>query len=97
MSDTGNRDLRKLARDYYNGDLSYASYRRARTQLLDRVTVQTNAADCTRSTTRQAVKPTRAGQSLDNKAERSWYLSGPVWVLIVALIAVILMIWAMTS
>ena len=100
MRDTGNKELRKLARDYYNGDLSYESYRSARTQLLDRVTAITNAADCTRSTTRQAVKPARAAQSPGNKFECSRCLRGPVWVLIVALVAVILLIWviwAMTS
>ena len=97
MIDTGNRELRKLARDYYSGELSYASYRQARTQLLDRVTAVTNAADCTQSTTWQAIKPARATQSPGNKSECSWCLRGTVWVLIVALIALILMIWAMTS
>ena len=96
MSDTGHRELRKLARDYYSGELSYASYRRARTQLLDRVTAITGDVDYTRSTTRQAKKTARATQSPGNKSECSWYLRGTVWVLIVALIAVILMIWAMT-
>ena len=97
MRDTGNRDLRKLARDYYRGELSYVLYRRARTQLLDRVTAVTNDADCTMSTTRQVIKPARASQSLDKKSERSWYLRGAVWVLVVALITVILMVWAMKS
>ena len=100
MIDTGNRELRKLARDYYSGELSYASYRRARTQLLDRVTAITNAADCTRSTTRQAVKTARATQSPGGKSACSWCLRAPVRVLIVALVAVILVIWviwAMTS
>lgn len=97
MKDTGNRDLRKLASDYYSGELSYASYRRARTQLLDRITDMTDDADRTRSMAQRVNKPGIAGQSTAHKSERSWYLSGLVWVLIVALIAVILMIWAMTS
>ena len=94
MRDTGNKELRKLARDYYNGDLSYESYRSARTQLLDRITTATGDDDCTRSATRQAnIRDSAGGQSLEHHSERSWYLRGAIWMLIVVLIAIILMVW----
>jgi hypothetical protein len=94
MRDTGNKELRKLARDYYNGDLSYESYRSVRTQLLDRITTATGDDDCTRSAARQANTRGRAGgQSLEHYSERSWYLRGAIWMLIVVLIAIILMAW----
>lgn len=95
MRDTGNKDLRKLARDYYMGDLSYESYRSARTQLLDRITAVAGADDYTGSTTRQANIRGKAGQSLEHHSERSWYLRGTIWMLIVVLIAIILMVWIM--
>ena len=98
MRDTGNKELRKLARDYYNGDLSYVSYRSARTQLLDRITTATGDDGCTRSVTRQANTQDRAGaQSLEHRAKRSWYLRGTIWMLIVVFIAVIFLVWIMLS
>ena len=87
----GSRRLHELAHDYYTGELNYESYRRARTQLLDRITAVTGDDDCTRSATRQANKPGVAGSLLSHKSERSWYLRGTVWILIVVLSAITLM------
>ena len=97
MKDTGNRDLRKLAHDYYRGELGYDSYRRARTQLLDRITAVTGDAGSTRSITRQANKPGVTGQSPVHKAGRSRFLRAIVWVIIVALLIIFLIVWAMKS
>lgn len=100
MKDTGDRDLRKLANDYYRGELSYASYRRARTQLLDRITEVTEVtedADRTRPIAQQVKKSGIAGQSAAHKPERSWLLWGSMGLLVVALIVILLIVWVLKS
>ena len=96
MKDTGDRNLRKLANDYYRGELSYASYRRARTQLLDTLTDVTEDADCTRPIAQQ-VKTGIAGQSAAHKPERSWLLWGSMGLLVAALIVILLIVWVLKS
>lgn len=97
MKDTGDRNLRKLANDYYRGELSYASYRRARTQLLDTLTDVTEDADCTRPIAQQVKKPGIAGQSAAHKPERSWLLWGSIGLLVAALIVILLIVWVLKS
>jgi hypothetical protein len=97
MRHTGNTDLRKLVHDYYNGELSYASYRRARTQLLDRITGKSDGAECTRSTIRPVNRPGMAGQSAGQKPWRSRLLRSILLLLLVSLFAIMLLVWAMNS
>jgi hypothetical protein len=97
MSDTGNTDLRKLAHEYYRGELSYASYRQARTRLLDRITAVPDDDDGTVSVARQANKPDMAGKSPGYNPERSRLLQGAILLLIVAMITAILLVWAIKS
>jgi hypothetical protein len=96
MRDTGNTDLRKLVHDYYDGELSYSSYRQARTELLDRITAVTGDAGCTRSTTRGTDKSSVAGQSPGHKTGTFRILRGIVWLLIAVLI-VVLLVWVVQS
>lgn len=97
MSDMGSKRLRELAHDYYKGELSYESYRSERTRLLDGITEITGDDGCTRPATQPSNKSGMSGQSLEHKSERSWYLRRAGWLLIVAVITIILMVWAMDS
>jgi len=90
MSDNGSKDLHQLARRYYIGELSYELYRSERTQLLDRLTRQTDD-DMNLSVTQLMSDKTSVIQEPSSRRHRM------IWVLIVVLIATVALIWGMKS
>ena len=76
MSDDGTKDLHRLARRYYIGELSYESYRSERTQLLDRLTRQAGDDDMNLSVTQLLSDETRVMQAASSRRHHMiWVLS----------------------
>ena len=88
MNDDNNAELHELAHRYYLGELSYASYRNSRTQLLDRLTQQPGDASDSDDT-----KPMLDKTRLMPTAPSRWHPS--VWLLMAVLIMIVaaLFVW----
>lgn len=98
MTETRNSELRKLARRHYDGELDYEAYRMERTQMLDTLT-------------RIADGDGRAGTRIQNEAqaeaaqhrgqqEHGTRIAGMrrmAWVLMAVLVALVLLILAVTA
>ena len=94
MGDTGNKGLRELAQEYYQGKLSYEAYRSERTQLLDRITDQADADKTNVSNTGRTLEMTEMMRTTDQTQAVYLRWQRRLWILLIVLITILVLIWA---
>lgn len=97
MNEPGNKSLRELARAYYEGDLSYELYRSERAQLLDSITHQPAEHESGSLDTQAMQVDTRKAGPYDRKQVPGFRRQLWLWLLAVALIAMVVLLGVMLS
>jgi len=87
MTDADGTFLRELAHRYYSGELDYASYRHARTELLDQLTRAVDDLDS--EITRPMPKKSRARRDSTRRRRLVWVLIVISVIMVSALSAMI--------
>jgi hypothetical protein len=88
MSNTSSYGLRELAHKYYQGELSYDSYRQERTQLLDRLTLRDDE-----EISEPITRPMPEKSDASSASGFRWLRS--LLILIVLLTSIVAIIWLM--